>query len=352
MSHFVALLPICRSLLPIRYSLLPLFAAIFLLPAVSFASDFDSLRQDLGPVKAFTLRASDGKSFEPGLLKGKVWVAHFFFTTCTGVCTKTAPTMMALQKAFAGAKEDVAFVSISLNNDRPEDVDRYAKGLGADPGQWYFLSGPAPEVHEIVQKAFFQTAGFSGNSELGRQIDHSPNLVVVDRDGVIHGYSDGSDPRAVERLTARIRQLAGGKYYLPAVNAVLNALCGVLLIAGYLAIRRRHEALHKVCMLMALGVSIVFLASYLYYHFSVLNGQPTRFQGEGWARPVYFAILLSHTVLAAAVAPLAIYVTVQGLRDQRPRHVKVARWTLPIWLYVSVTGVVVYVMLYHLYPPV
>jgi len=90
----------------------------------------------------------------------------------------------------------------------------------------------------------------------------------------------------------------------------------------------------------------VFLASYLFYHFAVMHMEPTRFRGEGAARIVYFGILISHTILAVVVAPLAMYITVQGLRNALAQHVKIARWTLPIWLYVSVTGVVVYWMLY------
>jgi protein SCO1/2/putative membrane protein len=260
--------------------------------------------------------------------------------------------MMALQRTFAANQRDVALVSISLNNDSPEDLARYAHDLGADPGQWHFLTGPTATVHDIVQKTFFQSATLSGSKEPGKEIDHSFNLVVVDGRGDMRGYVDGSDPSLVPRLEGRVRDLVRAKFRLPAVNAALNGLCAVLLVAGYLAIRSRWERLHKLCMLSALTVSIVFLASYVYFHFGVLDGQPTRFQGEGWARPVYFGILLSHTALAALVAPLALYVTYQGLRDRRPRHMKVARWTLPIWLYVSVTGVVVYWMLYQLYPPI
>ena len=107
----------------------------------------------------------------------------------------------------------------------------------------------------------------------------------------------------------------------------------------------------KACMLAALLVSGLFLGSYLYYHFAVLNGQPTRFGGEGVVRLVYLLILLSHTLLAVAVAPLALRVTYLGLRNRLGRHMALARWTLPLWLYVSVTGVVVYWMLYQLYPP-
>jgi uncharacterized membrane protein YozB (DUF420 family)/cytochrome oxidase Cu insertion factor (SCO1/SenC/PrrC family) len=332
----------------LRFALL----ALLFLPSPSRADRYDSLSQDLGPIKSFSLPTASGGTFEPESLRGKVWVAHFFYTTCTGGCTKTVPTMMELQRAFAGNKRDVALVSISLNDDSPEDLRRYARDLGADQDQWLFVTGDKSKVHDIVQKVFFQTAVLSGSTEKGKEIDHSFNLVLVDGRGEIRGYVDGSDPQSLPALVSRVRELARAKFLLPALNAGLNSLCAVLLVAGYVAIRRRKEAVHAACMLAALVVSMVFLASYLYYHFAVLSGKPTQFRGEGWVGPVYFGILLTHTVLAAAVAPLALYVGYQGLRDRRPRHVKVARWALPIWLYVSVTGVVVYYMLYHLYPPI
>jgi len=322
----------------------------FLLPNPLHAED--SLSQDLGPVKPFTLQTSEGKPFDPRNMRGKVWVAHFFYTTCTAGCTKTAPTMMALQKAFANNHRDVALVSISLNDDSPEDLMQYAHDLGADPVQWIFLTGQTSQVHDIVQKVFFQPAQFSGSKERGKEIDHSFNLVLVDGNGEMRGYIDGSKPDSIPALVERIRTLVRAKFMLPAVNAVLNSLCAVLLVCGYVAIRKRQETLHKIIMLSALVVSMVFLTSYLYFHFVVLDGQPTLFRGEGWVRPVYFTILLTHTILAILVAPLALYVAYQGLRDHRPRHVKVARWTLPIWLYVSITGVIVYGMLYQLYPPI
>lgn len=138
---------------------------------------------------------------------------------------------------------------------------------------------------------------------------------------------------------------------LPAVNALLNSTSAVLLVAGYLAVRGRRIALHKACMLSALAVSALFLACYLYYHFALQDPKLSGFRGEGWVRPVYYVILITHIVLAAAVAPLAPLTAFLGLTDRLPRHVRLARWTLPIWLYVSVTGVVVYWMLYRLYPP-
>lgn len=137
---------------------------------------------------------------------------------------------------------------------------------------------------------------------------------------------------------------------LQSVNATLNAASALLLMAGYAAIRGRKIVLHKICMLTALAVSTVFLASYLYYHFVVRGGKPTAFMGEGGARVVYFAVLGSHTLLAIVTAPLAIITAYFGLRDRLEKHRRIARWTLPIWLYVSITGVVVYWMLYQLYP--
>jgi uncharacterized membrane protein YozB (DUF420 family) len=135
---------------------------------------------------------------------------------------------------------------------------------------------------------------------------------------------------------------------LPSVNAALNATSGVLIVIGYVAIRRGQVAFHKKCMLTALAVSTLFLASYLTYH--IARGS-TKFSGPSDVRPIYYTILISHIILAAVTVPLAIITAYLGLRDRLSKHVRLARWTLPIWLYVSVTGVVVYWMLYHLYPP-
>lgn len=132
---------------------------------------------------------------------------------------------------------------------------------------------------------------------------------------------------------------------LPGVNATLNATCAILLLAGYLCIRRRNVATHAACMGAAFVVSILFLISYLTYHF--LHGS-TRFQGTGWIRPVYFAILISHTMLAVAIVPLALRTLFLAVRNRLVEHTRLARWTLPLWLYVSVTGVVVYLMLYQI----
>ncbi len=135
---------------------------------------------------------------------------------------------------------------------------------------------------------------------------------------------------------------------LPAVNAALNATSALLLAIGYLFIRRKRITAHKICMASAFGTSTLFLISYLTYHYHVGS---VRFTGQGVVRVVYFTILLSHTTLAVAIVPLAVITLYRALRGRFDRHVRIARWTLPIWLYVSVTGVIVYLMLYHLYPP-
>jgi len=135
---------------------------------------------------------------------------------------------------------------------------------------------------------------------------------------------------------------------LPTLNALLNATSALLLIGGYRYIRQRHIRAHRTCMIAAFAVSVLFLLSYLTYHY---HAGTTRFTGQGWIRPVYFSILISHTVLAALVPFLALVTLFRAVKEQFPRHRRIARWTLPIWLYVSVTGVVVYLILYHLYPP-
>jgi uncharacterized membrane protein YozB (DUF420 family) len=134
--------------------------------------------------------------------------------------------------------------------------------------------------------------------------------------------------------------------YLPHLNAALNAVSALLLTTGYVLIRQGRVLAHRACMLAAFGTSALFLTSYVVYH-AQAGSKP--FPGTGLARTIYFSILIPHVVLAAAVLPLALVTLRRGLRRDDARHRRIARWTLPIWLFVSITGVVVYVMLYQLY---
>lgn len=131
---------------------------------------------------------------------------------------------------------------------------------------------------------------------------------------------------------------------LPALNASLNSVAAVLLTLGYVFIRRGDMQRHKACMLCACGVSTAFLASYLVYHWQVGS---VPFTGQGWVRPVYFSILLSHIVLAIVILPLAATTLLRAWRGDYDRHRAIARWTWPLWMYVSLTGVAIYLMLYH-----
>jgi uncharacterized membrane protein YozB (DUF420 family) len=132
---------------------------------------------------------------------------------------------------------------------------------------------------------------------------------------------------------------------LPTLNAALNAACTLLLVAGWTLIRQRRREAHRLAMLGALAASAAFLVSYLVYHFEVGS---VRFAGQGAVRAVYLGILFSHTVLAVAIVPLVLLTVVRALRGRFPAHRAVARYTLPLWLWVSVSGVVVYWMLYRL----
>ena len=134
---------------------------------------------------------------------------------------------------------------------------------------------------------------------------------------------------------------------LPSLNAGLNATSALFLVAGYVFIRTGRREAHKRCMLVSVSASTLFLISYIIYHYSA---GATSFAGQGWIRPVYFAILGTHTLLALVIVPLVAITLVRALRERYSLHKKIARWTFPIWLYVSVTGVAIYWLLYHAYP--
>lgn len=138
--------------------------------------------------------------------------------------------------------------------------------------------------------------------------------------------------------------------HLPAVNATLNGLAAILLVAGLVAIKRGQRERHAWIMRAAFVVSAAFLACYLYYHFAIARGRPTKFNGVGAAKVGYFALLLSHTILAVVNLPMVLRVLWLAHKERWVEHKRLAKWTFPIWLYVSVTGVLVYLVLYQLNP--
>lgn len=131
---------------------------------------------------------------------------------------------------------------------------------------------------------------------------------------------------------------------LPTLNAVLNFTSAVLITAGFYFIKNRRIQAHKRCMVAALFVSVAFLTSYVIYHY---HAGSVPFRGQGWIRPAYFLILITHVILAIVILPMVLRTAYLGLSARFDKHVRIARWTFPLWLYVSVTGVIVYLMLYH-----
>ncbi|MGB0035147.1 MAG: DUF420 domain-containing protein [Candidatus Acidiferrales bacterium] len=136
---------------------------------------------------------------------------------------------------------------------------------------------------------------------------------------------------------------------IPALNASLNATCTVFLLFGYSFIRRGKMGPHRACMLAAFFCSMAFLSFYVYFH---VHAGIIRFGGQGWIRPVYFILLTSHTILAIVIVPLVLITLTRALREKFDRHRAIARWTFPLWLYVSITGVIIYWLLYVAYTPI
>ncbi len=136
-------------------------------------------------------------------------------------------------------------------------------------------------------------------------------------------------------------------YDLPKINAGLNALSAILLTIGFISIKRGNKTAHRNCMIGALTCSVIFLACYLYYHF---HAGRTVFKDPAWFRPIYLTLLLTHTTLAVAILPMIVVTVIRAAKQRFEAHKKIARWTWPIWMYVSVTGVLIYFLLYQIFP--
>jgi protein SCO1/2 len=333
------------------------------------------LEDDLGFVGEFSLTERSGRSVSKDDLLGKIWIASFEFTRCTQGCPQISATMEKLQTELA-RYPDVRLVTFTVDpkHDGVEQLREYAKHYHADPERWLFLTGEEDEVYRLIDKSFHLPARQNEGAERkpGNEVAHSSKLVLVDRLGHIRGYFEGrSDPRMpdaereyeteLRKLKAKVASLEHDAWYLPSdfprFNATLNACTAMLLLLGYSAIRRRLVRLHITCMLIALGLSVLFLVSYGYDHAVIKQGLTTSFAAQtshanppAWVGIVYQVVLWTHTPLAAIAAPLALVTAILGLTGRLRRHVRLARWTLPIWLYVAITGVIVYWMLYRLYP--
>ncbi|MBI3269854.1 MAG: DUF420 domain-containing protein [Planctomycetes bacterium] len=320
-----------------------------LLAAAGAAARAGPLPPELpGVLPPFTFQERGGRTVRAEDLRGSSWIADFIFTRCGGPCPRLTGEMARLQRELPGSVRLVTF-TVDPEHDTPEVLARYAEFAGANPERWLFLSGPKAELHRLIGEGFHLTAE-DQPADPENPFLHDTRFVLVDDSGRIRGYYLVDDPEALARLRSDARRLELSRQgwipftVFPPLNAGLNATCAVLLVLGWTFVRRKRVEQHVACMVTAFGTSVLFLACYLYYHW---HHGATPFPGTGLLRTVYLSVLLTHTLLAAAVPVLAVLTLVRALRGQFERHARIARWTLPIWLYVSVTGVVVYWMLYH-----
>ena len=303
----------------------------------------------------FQLTERSGKTITEADLAGRVWVASFIFTHCPLSCPRITGVMKGLQEKLADTSVQLVSLSVDPERDTPEVLAGYAKTFHADPDRWWFLTGPKAEVKSLVLDRFKLglAEASPGEQEAGAEaISHSDRLALVAPGNKVVGYFDTTSRATLDALTAKAKELAPASpkgpawaRQLPAVNASLNATSGVLLLLGWTLIRRGRVQAHAVCMACCVVVSTLFLACYLVYHYEIGGGVP--FRGVGPLRTVYFTILLSHVVLAAAIVPLISITLIRALRRQFDRHARIAKVTFPLWLYVSITGVIIYLMLYQ-----
>ncbi|MFT5049613.1 MAG: protein SCO1/2 [Chlamydiales bacterium] len=325
-----------------------------------------------GEVPAFELVDASGQRVTCDDLLGAPWIASCFFTACQGPCPRlNGDIRRYLHDGLDGTAARLVSISVDPEHDTPERLSEYAQSYTADPERWLFLTGDPGAVHELVTGGFMLPVDWPEPDDSidpfvqRLRITHSTRLIVVDAEGLIAGYYEcggeaGLEPGMVEAnfaaALARARFLAGGtgaaRVWLPRINASLNAVAALLLVLGLLAIRAGERVRHAHLMRAAFLVSAAFLACYVYYHTVVLpmSGGPTAYNGTGWARRAYLAMLASHIILAVVNLPMVLATLWLAHREDWERHKRLARKTFPIWLYVSVTGVLVYVILYHVNP--
>ena len=352
-------------------------------------------------VDDFSLIDQTGQAVTLAALKGRPWVANFVFTRCVTQCPMMCAKIRTLLQKLnvdPAKPNPVRFVTITIDprNDSLDKIKEFAKIFGAEPHQWLFLTGEEQPITELVRHGFKVAAweNFGTDRLPGMEFAHSMHLIHVDEAGKILGrYESLNDqdlvtlqrvlegkiktpkrhqpallgtplPAGLAAVTPTgpvtlvadpLAKLPPWAKRLPATNAGLNALATMLLLAGFMAIKAKNIGLHKQLMLTAFIVSIFFLGCYLTYHFALnkyTGEHGKKFVGTASITKVYYIILITHVILATAVPVLASITIWKGLKGRWESHRRWAKVTFPIWLYVSVTGVIIYWMLYHVSGPV
>jgi protein SCO1/2/putative membrane protein len=304
------------------------------------------------PLGQFQLIERSGKPVSNADLASRVWIAAFIYTKCPASCPRISAQMSGLQSRLAGTNVRLVSISVDPEHDTPQVLAAYATRFKADRDRWWFLTGPKHDVYRLILDRFklAVTVNSAEDRKAGAEdVSHSLRLALVGRGNRVVGIFDSTDPESVDALLAKARQRdMGWVLRLPAINAALNGSCAVMLVAAWTLIRRGRVRGHATLMTACLVVSSLFLSCYLLYHYHVGS---VPFRAEGPARAAYLTILLSHTVLAIVALPLIILTVLRAIRSRFVDHASIARVTFPVWLYVSLTGVVVYLMLYQWHVP-
>ena len=266
--------------------------------------------------------------------------------------------MERLQAQFA-TEPGVRFVTLTADPefDTPAILSRFASKFTVNPARWTFLTGRKQDLTRLAVGSLKLTAVDKTPDQRANPEDlfiHSTISVVVDGRGRLRTSVETLEPDGPAKLQAAVRRVLIESSVikvsdLPAINASLNGTAFVLLILGYVFIRRGQREAHQSCMLSAFGCSCVFLVSYV-LHKILVRGVHTPIGAEGFIRTAYHLMLVSHILLAIVVVPLALVTIRRGLAGRLDKHRQLARWTWPIWVYVSLTGVLIYFMLYRWFP--
>jgi len=377
-------------------------------PFVQLTPDQPPIIWDARHVGEFHLVDQAGQPVSRESLLGEQWVANFIFTRCAYQCPLTCRRIMELNEELAGVPVRFFTLTVDPEHDTVPVMHEFADIWKAKPDRWLFVTGEPDQVWDLIRTGFKVAAWENVGTarQPGMEFAHNNHLIHIDAQGVILGrYDSGVESElrtlarvlkgqietplkyrpamanALEELTARhaekspsqaspadpLEKLPAWAKRLPATNAALNALAACLLMTGLFAVKRNAFRLHKRLMLTAFFVSVAFLGCYLTYHYALheyagVRGKP--FPGTGSLKSLYYGILVSHVVLAAIVPVLAIVTIRNGLRaypehlppeereqrlHERRVHHRWAKVTFPVWMYVSVTGVVIYWMLYRMY---
>jgi protein SCO1/2/putative membrane protein len=309
------------------------------------AADSPEVFGEVGP---FDFEERRGGRVTNESLRGKPWLVAFIFTRCATICPALTQELSRAHGALEGLDFAVVAISVDPEHDTPEVLGEYAAHFeGGLADDWLFLRGTEEETHRFVRESFKLGISRLEGVEPGLAISHSSRICVVDGEGWVRGYYDGTQPEGTDQALRRMRFLARGitsaTSPLPTVNAVLNSTAALLLVLGMIAIKRGRRERHALCMRAAFLVSVAFLVSYVTYH---LQGNEVRFEGRGVARVAYLVLLVTHVLGAIVNLPLVLRTLWLAHKGRWEAHKKWARWTLPLWLYVSVTGVAVYLVLY------